>query len=85
MTDSEQDLQGLDELEEDEAVVTEEEETPPAVERRRIFTDKSDPPVSALYANWKESDLILDPIFQRRKVWDDSRSSRLIESAILCQ
>jgi hypothetical protein len=83
VTDSEQDLQGLDELEEDEAVVTEEEETPPAVERRRIFTDKSDPPVSALHANWKEGDLILDPIFQRRKVWDDSRSSRLIESAIL--
>lgn len=83
MTKYESDLEDFDEIQEDEATLMEEngEETP--VERRRIFTDKSDPPVSALWLRYKEGDLILDPIFQRRKVWDDVRSSRLIESAIL--
>ena len=32
---------------------------------------------------YEAGDLILDPLFQRRKVWEDSRSSRLIESLIL--
>lgn len=52
-------------------------------DRRRIFTDKSDPPISALYDHYKSGDLILDPIFQRRRVWDDTRASRLIESVLL--
>lgn len=58
------------------------DETTPT-ERRPIFTDKSDPPVSALHDRWHSGDLILDPQFQRRQVWDDGRSSRLVESAIL--
>jgi hypothetical protein len=32
---------------------------------------------------YKAGDLVLDPIFQRRQVWDDVRSSRLIESVLL--
>ena len=32
---------------------------------------------------YKSGDLIIDPIFQRRRVWDDQRASRLIESVIL--
>jgi hypothetical protein len=57
-----------------------EEVTP---ERRRIFTDKLDPPVGSLHEKQKSGDLVLDPIFQRRKVWDETRSSRLVESVIL--
>src|SRR5581483_7020675 len=51
--------------------------------QRHIFTDKSDPPAITLHDRYRSGDLILDPIFQRRKVWDDGRSSRLIESVIL--
>lgn len=76
----------LDELVEEE-VTLEEDETELQEEmpfqRRKIFTDKSDPPISALHIRHKAGDLVLDPIFQRRKVWEDWRSSRLIESVIL--
>jgi hypothetical protein len=78
------DFQDLEELEED--VVLDEPEPDAQVEqptRRRIFTDKLDPKVSDLHQDWKSGDLMLDPKFQRRKVWDDARSSRLIESALL--
>lgn len=76
----------LDELPEDESTVAADnldvpEEVPP--ERRRIFTDKSDPPITALHTRYTAGDLVLDPLFQRRKVWEDARSSRLIESLIL--
>lgn len=78
-------LTQLDNLIEDEASLQDEngEVEGDILERRRIFTDKSDPPINALYMRYKTGDLILDPIFQRRKVWDDVRSSRLIESVIL--
>ncbi len=76
----------MDELQEDESTITADsldvsEELAP--ERRKIFTDKSDPPISALHMRYKSGDLVLDPLFQRRKVWEDARSSRLIESLLL--
>src|SRR5438309_2196787 len=77
------DLQDLEELEEDEASAQDEPDTDAGIERRRIFTDKLDSPVGSLHTSWKEGDLVLDPVFQRRKVWDDGRSSRLVESVIL--
>lgn len=73
----------LDEITEDEATVANENDDGASPERRRIFTDKSDTPVSALFTNWQDGDLKLDPVFQRRKVWDEARSSKLIESVIL--
>jgi len=76
------DLQDFDEIIEDESSLEENGEEP-AIERRRIFTEKMDPPISALHKRYQDGDLILDPIFQRRKVWDDLRKSRLIESAML--
>jgi hypothetical protein len=74
----------LDDLEEGEAS-QQEDEAPEdlGVEKRKIFTDKSDPPIGALYARFESGNLVLEPHFQRRKVWDESRSSRLIESLIL--
>ena len=83
MGDIEQDYLFTTELIEDESSLVDELEDEPTPERRRIFTDKSDPPISFLYEQYKSGDLTLDPHFQRRKVWDDGRSSRLIESAIL--
>ncbi len=76
----------LEELIEDETTLQEDSVEIPEdheLERRKIFTDKSDPPITALHMRYKAGDLVRDPIFQRRKVWDDSRSSRLIESLIL--
>ncbi len=72
----------LDELEEDEANLNDENSEEP-LPRRRIFTEKLDPPISALYDRWKSGDLVLSPIFQRRQVWDDARKSRLVESVLL--
>jgi hypothetical protein len=79
------DFEDLDELEEDEASVTDEEELEPepSTARRRIFTDKLDPKIQDLHQDWKAGDLVLNPKFQRRIVWDDKRSSRLIESVLL--
>jgi len=77
------DFREIDELieEEIEGAEDEVEETPAG--RRKIFTEKSDPPINSLYEHYKSGDLILDPIFQRRQVWDDARASRLIESVLL--
>jgi len=81
------DFENLEEMEEDEGSATDDVETEPdpemVIAHRRIFTDKLDPKIDDLHQDWKAGDLILDPKFQRRKVWDDSRCSRLIESALL--
>lgn len=86
MSQQEDDFLYQDELVEDETALDDEsgeDESDPTLQKRRIFTDKSDPPINALYMSYKDGDLILDPIFQRRKVWDDTRASRLIESVML--
>ena len=79
-----EDFEKLDELEEDQSS-TEDEQSEPVGQHdhRRIFTDKVDPKIYTLYQDWQSGDLALDPKFQRRKVWDDRRSSRLVESAML--
>jgi len=80
------DLMELDELVEDENILDIEESEnveDPTLAKRKVFTDKSDPPIDALYMRCKAGDLVLDPVFQRRKVWDDKRASRLLESVIL--
>lgn len=49
----------------------------------RIFTSSGDPEVVSLYDQWKRGRLDLQPDFQRQYVWDASKASKLIESAIL--
>jgi Protein of unknown function DUF262 len=83
MTTKGEDFEQLQELEEDESSTIDEPAPAHTFENRKIFTDKSDPPVGSLHAAWKAGDLVLDPIFQRRPVWDDGRSGRLVESVIL--
>lgn len=80
------DSQAFDDLNEDDSSLADDLEEVPtdaAGERRRVFTDKLDPPIGALHLRYKAGDLVLDPIFQRRRVWEDSRCGRLIESLIL--
>jgi hypothetical protein len=74
-------LNHLDELEEE--LMAEDELSEEPTGRRRIFTEKSDPPVSALHDRYHSGDMILDPHFQRREVWDNTRASRLVESVML--
>ncbi len=85
MSNGPNEFEDLEELEEDEASLAEESEEAlePPTARRRIFTDKLDPKIRGLYDDWKSGDLVLEPKFQRRRVWDDCRASRLIESVLL--
>ena len=54
-----------------------------APERRRVKTDKQDPPIETLH-NWvKRGKLDLQPEFQRQYVWDRVKASRLVESLLL--
>ena len=53
------------------------------LEKRKIFTDKSDPPIGRFATALGERRPGFRPIFQRRAVWDDVQSSKLIESLIL--
>lgn len=48
-----------------------------------VITKQSDPEIDSLYKKYKKGKLILRPNFQRDFVWDASKSSRLIESALL--
>ena len=49
----------------------------------QIFTKITDPEVISLYNKHKKGHLILQPDFQRQYVWDTTKASKLIESAIL--
>src|ERR1017187_2867942 len=49
---------------------------------RQIVTQKLDLPVSALSAMFREQ-IKLNPEFQRRDRWDESRQSRFIESLVM--
>ena len=51
--------------------------------KRRVFTESADPTVKVLYDDYKSGYLILQPNFQRYFVWDQSKSSRLIESVLM--
>ena len=50
---------------------------------RKILTDKGDIEVRAFCEDHEAGDLLLQPDFQRRAVWNRAASSRLIESALL--
>jgi len=68
-------------LEEEREPISEISEVEP--EQRRILTQPSDPTVENLWGRYKDGDLILQPEFQRYHVWDQSKSSRLVESIVL--
>lgn len=64
-------------LEEDVEVI----EVP--ADKRKIYTELGDPEVDSLYGKQKRGKLIVQPDFQRQFVWDTTKASRLIESALL--
>ena len=68
VSENEHDSEGFEEEEEEEDV--EEEAYEDEDIGRKIFTEKSDTPINSLADNYRAGDLILDPHFQRRQVWD---------------
>jgi len=56
-------------------------EIPP--KERRVYSDKPDRSIFELYRQYQKGNLDLRPEFQRLQVWDNSKSSRLIESVLL--
>ena len=64
---------------------TTEEDQPMEIpaEKRRVYADKSDRSIFELFRKFQRGDLILDPEFQRRYVWDNKKASLLIESVLL--
>ena len=54
-----------------------------APDSRKIYTELGDPEVESLYNKSKRGRLIVQPDFQRQFVWDTTKASRLIESALL--
>jgi hypothetical protein len=65
----------FDETTDDEVVISPKD--------NKIFTSIGDPEVESLYQKQKRGRLILQPDFQRQYVWDSTKASKLIESAIL--
>jgi hypothetical protein len=62
-----------------------EEEQPIEIphKERRVYSDKADRSIFELYRQYQKGSLDLQPGFQRLQVWDNSKSSRLIESVLL--
>lgn len=50
---------------------------------RIINYESLNPTIKTLYDNWKSGDLVLQPDYQRKYVWDAQKASNLIESILL--
>lgn len=61
----------------------EEEPTEILPKERRVYSDKPDRSIFELYRQYQKGNLELRPEFQRLQVWDNAKSSRLIESVLL--
>lgn len=61
----------------------EEEALEVSQDKRSIYTNQGDPEIESLYGKRQRGKLIIQPDFQRHFVWDETKSSRLIESALL--
>lgn len=51
--------------------------------KRKIYTEQGDPEIDSLHKRFLKGRLNVQPEFQRQFVWDEIKSSRLIESALL--
>jgi hypothetical protein len=50
---------------------------------RTVYTEGADPEIESLHGRFKRGKLIVQPDFQRQFVWDNTKASRLNESALL--
>lgn len=51
--------------------------------KRKVVTDKHDYIIDTIFSKLQDKEIILDPEYQRNFVWDESKSSQLIESILL--
>ncbi|MDO8973130.1 DUF262 domain-containing protein [Reyranella sp.] len=51
--------------------------------KRSVYTESSDPEIDSLHKKFQRGKLVVQPEFQREFVWDVTRASRLVESALL--
>jgi len=74
-------------MNEEEKLEFEDQEEEQSIEilpkERRVYSDKPDRSIFELYRQYQKGNLELQPEFQRLQVWDNSKSSRLIESVLL--
>jgi hypothetical protein len=73
---NEQEKIEFDDIEEEQPIENQPKE-------RRVYTDKPDRSIFELYRQYQKGNLELRPEFQRLQVWDNAKSSRLIESVLL--
>lgn len=73
----------LNEIEFDKSYDEEAEAIDIETSKRKVYTDQGDPEIESLHGKYKRGKLIVQPDFQRYFVWDVSKSSRLIESALM--
>lgn len=59
------------------------DDTTISTESKKIFTSSGDLEIESLHGKKTRGRLILQPDFQRQYVWDPTKASKLIESAIL--
>lgn len=72
-----------EELEFENPLEEEVEQIDVSADRRKIYTELGDPEVEGLHGKFKRGRLVVQPDFQRQFVWDTTKASRLIESALL--
>lgn len=71
----------IDELKLDDEKDTDEQDD--LSDKRKIYTEQGDPEIDSLHKRFLKGRLNVQPEFQRQFVWDEVKSSRLIESALL--
>ena len=76
MTDINDKINGDEIFDEDEKIEVKKNE-------RIVHYEPLNPDIKTLYDNWKNGDLVLEPDFQRKFVWDEQKASNLIESILL--
>jgi hypothetical protein len=76
-------MDGSEELEFDVPLEEEADSIDVAADKRKIYTELGDPEVDSLHGKFKRGRLVVQPDFQRQFVWDSTKASRLIESALL--
>lgn len=72
-----------EELEFDTPLEEEVESIDVPTESRKIYTELGDPEIDSLHRKWQRGVLIVQPDFQRQFVWDNTKASKLMESALL--
>jgi len=73
----------FDEIDVEDTEEDEVDQTVPRLKKRTVHTGIGDLEIYSLYDKYRTGRLVVQPDFQRQFVWDDKKSSKLIESGLL--